>query len=443
MPRLELDSIYKLGQNFIAHIHHRHDCRVCGNHDLELFLSLQPSPVGDAYVTAERMSQPQPSYPIDLYMCQYCGLAQISDIVDPEILNGEFINVEASSLGFTAHFREYADRVIDRCKLSVGVLVVNICSNDSIRGGLRCGNDSTLLSHFQACGMRVLGVEPATHIAAEANAKGIRTINQFFTPEAATRIVSEYGRAKLITSNNVSANIDDLRSWVDAVEKLLSSDGIYVFESFYLADVVNNMVFDFIYHEHLSAFSVKPIKHLVEAYGLELISVEHVATKGGSLRYFVQRRGGPIAEDGSVAKYLAAEQAMGLYQKKTYVAYAEKIDRLKYQTREFLAQAKKNGKSVAGFGASITGTTLIYHFEIGEYLDYLVDDNPVKQGRYSPGLHLPVLASTALLEKKPDYVVALAWRFAEAFIVKNKAYIENGGQFVIPVPEFRVLGKSA
>jgi C-methyltransferase C-terminal domain/Putative zinc binding domain/Methyltransferase domain len=413
-------------------IYRRDTCRSCGSKDIEHVFSLKPSPVGDAYVKADRLHVDQPSYPLDLFICSHCGLAQIVDVIDPEILYGDYIYVTGSSLGLAGHFRTYAQSVIKRCGLKSGSLVIDIGSNDG-----------TLLQSFQAQGMNVLGIEPATHIAAEANAKGIRTIDQFLTPEIASRIASEYSRAKLITSNNVFANIDDLQSWVDAVEKLLSSDGVYVFESFYLADVVKNMVFDFLYHEHLSAFSVKPIKHLIERYGLKLVAVEHVATKGGSLRYFVQRPGGPMADDGSVAKVLAAEHAMGLYEKRTYVAFAEKIDRLKSQTQGFLAKAKKNGKNVAGFGASITGTTLIYHFEIGEYLDYLVDDNPAKQGRYSPGLHIPVLASAALYEKEPDYIVALAWRFAEPYIAKNQAYIENGGHFVIPVPEFRVVGKSA
>ncbi len=196
------------------------------------------------------------------------------------------------------------------------------------------------------------------------------------------------------------------------------------------------MVFDFIYHEHLSAFSVKPIQVLFERVGLELVVVERVPTKGGSLRYFVQRPSGPLAKDGSVAGMLALEDKMGLYRKETFSDFADKVSGLKKELLKFLAQAKSEGKSIAGFGASITGTTLVYHFEIGEYFDYLVDDNLAKQGLFSPGLHLPVLPSSALYERKPDYVVILAWRFADPFIKKNRAYIEGGGCFVIPVPEF-------
>jgi SAM-dependent methyltransferase len=411
-----------------AVIHHRSDCRGCASHDLEMVFSLKPSPIGDAYVTSERVHVTQPSYPIDLYMCKQCGLAQILDVIDPEILYGEYIYVTASSMGLAEHFRSYADSVTGRCRLSPGSLVVDIGSNDG-----------TLLRCFQERGMCVLGVEPAAHIAAQATANGIKTIDKFFTPELARQMVSEHGYVNLVTANNVFANIDDLMSWVNAVNELLAEDGVFVFESYYLADLVQNMVFDFIYHEHLSAFSVRPIQTLFERVGLELVVVERIPTKGGSLRYFVQRQGGPLARDGSVAKMLALEDNMGLYHKETFSAFTDKINCLKEKTKKFLVKAKSEGKSVVGFGASITGTTLIYHFEIGKYLDYLVDDNLAKQGRFSPGIHLPVLSTSVLHERKPDYVVVLAWRFAEPFIKKNQAYLKSGGCFIIPVPEFKVV----
>lgn len=410
-------------------IHRRSDCRGCGSHDLELVLSLKPSPIGDAYVSPELANIPQPSYPIDLHMCKQCGLAQLLDIIDPEILYGEYIYVTTSSMGLTEHFNSYADSVVDRCKLDKGALVVDIGSNDG-----------TLLKRFQEHGMCVLGVEPAAHIAAQATANGIKTIDKFFTLDLAKQIVAEHGHAKLVTANNVFANIDDLMSWVNAVKELLASDGVFVFESYYLADLIQNMVFDFIYHEHLSAFSVKPIQALFEQVGLELIAVQRVPTKGGSLRYFVQRiKAGPLANDGSVNEMRALEDSMKLYCKDTFSAFANKINVLKEDTRNFLIKAKNDGKTIAGFGASITGTTLLYHFEIGEFLDYLVDDNPSKQGRLSPGLHLPVFPASILYERKPDYVVVLAWRYAEPFIVKNRTYLELGGNFVIPVPEFKVV----
>lgn len=408
-------------------IHRRSNCRGCGCADLELFFSLKPTPIGDAYVTAEKVDVPQPSYPIDLFMCQRCGLAQLTDVIDPNVLYGDYIYVTASSVGLAEHFGAYADAAIERASLRPGSLVVDLGSNDG-----------TLLKQFKAKGMNVLGIEPASHIAAEATAAGVKTIDKFFTPALARRLAADFGHAKVVTANNVFANIDDLRTWVDGIDALLAPDGVFVCESYYLADVLQNMVFDFIYHEHLSAFSVKPIQALFARAGLELAAVQRVPTKGGSLRYFVQRPGGPVANDGSVAELLALEDRIGLYRKETYSVFAAKVDGLKDKTKALLTKLKAQGKSIAGFGASITGTTLIYHFEIGEFLDFLADDNPAKQGRFSPGLHLPVLPSISLCQRKPDYVVILAWRFASEIIRKNQAYLDGGGRFIVPVPELKV-----
>lgn len=411
-------------------IHRRDTCRGCEGNDLEKVFSLKPSPIGDAYVSFEKRNVKQPNYPIDLYMCKNCGLAQLIDVIDPDILYGEYLYVTSSSAGLSGHFQAYADSIIKRCRLKPGSLVVDLGSNDG-----------TLLRHFHQRGMSVLGVEPAAHIANQATASGIMSIADFFTLDLAKNIVAKHGHAKVICANNVFANIDDLKSWVTAVNELLDGDGMFVFESYYLADLVQNMVFDFIYHEHLSSFSVRPIKALFERVGLELVAVERVATKGGSLRYFVQRPNGLFKKDGSVVEMLALEEKMGLYRIETFMAYADKINALKARTKAFLVKAKTEGKSIAGFGASITGTTLIYHFEIGEYLDYLVDDNLAKQGRFSPGLHLPVVSSSVLYERNPDYVIILAWRFAKTIISSNKCYLEGGGRFIIPVPEFKIVSE--
>lgn len=407
---------------------HRDTCRACNSKNMEMVFQLKASPIGDAYITSDELKIIQESYPIDLYICSDCKLAQISDVIDPSILYGNYIYVTESSPGLNEHFKKYAEDVSSKCKHERGSLVIDIGSNDG-----------TLLKYFKELGYDVLGIEPAKHIAEHASKNDINTIGSFLDERLATKIVKEYGKAKIITSNNVFANIDDINTWIEAINILLDDNGIYVFESYYLADVVSNMVFDFIYHEHLSAFSVQPIKTLFERHGLELIAVEHVPTKGGSLRYFVQRPGAHLADDDSVAEYLKYEDQMKLYEKDTYVKFSNKIDVLKKETIELLQDIKKRGKTIAGFGASITCTTLIYHFDIGEYIEFLVDDNPAKQGRFSPGLHLPVYSSNMLYEKKPDYVLVLAWRFSKPFIEKNNGYLENGGKFIIPVPKFEVV----
>ena len=406
-------------------IHRRSDCRCCGSEELALALSLKPTPIGDAYVTEDQLGQPQSEYPIDLFLCKNCGLAQLIDVIDPKVLYGEYIYVTTSSSGLGEHFSGYAQAVTRRCGLNADSLVIDIGSNDG-----------TLLKHFQGYGMAVLGIEPAVHIAEKATASGVQTVGEFFSPALARKIVEQFGHAKVITANNVFANIDDLGAWVHGVNILLADDGVFVFESYYLADLLENMVFDFLYHEHLSAFSVRPIQALFKQIGLELVAVDRVSTKGGSLRYFVQRSTGPVTQDGTVAAMLAHEEKMGIYRIETYIQYAKKIDHLKDETLRFLKQAKSEGKIVAGYGASVTGTTLIYHFEMGEYIDYLVDDNTAKQGRFSPGYHLPVFPSSELVERKPDYVIILAWRFANQIINGNAGYIEKGGAFIVPVPEF-------
>ncbi len=412
-------------------IHRRNDCRACESKDLELVLPLKPTPIGDAFVTKEKLNIPQQSYPLDLYICKACGLAQIIDVIDPKILYGDYIYQTSSSLGLESHFNSYADTVISKCNLMDRSLIVDIGSNDG-----------TLLEKFKDRGMTVLGIEPASHIASLASSRGIHTVENFFTPDLARELVNNHGHAKVITANNVFANIDDLMTMVTAIDRLLAKDGVFILESSYLADLVKNTVFDFIYHEHLSSFSVRPIQALFKRVGMEVAGLQRVPTKGGSLRYFIQRLGeGPLHEDGIVKEFLSLEEGMGLYTKKTYDDFSNKIDSLKREVRTFLSKAKEEKKTIAGFGASITGTTLIYHFEIGEFLDFMVDDNVAKQGRYSPGLHLPVLPTAVLAERRPDYVIALAWRYAEPFINKHISYLESGGSVIVPVPEFRVVSK--
>ena len=407
-------------------IYRRSTCRGCGSNEMDLVLSLKPSPIGDAFITEDKLVIDQPKYPIDLYMCKICGLGQLTDVINPNILYGDYIYVTTSSSGLGRHFESYAKDVIERCNLSKGALIVDIGSNDGI-----------LLKHFQRGGMEVLGIEPALHIAERAAASGVHTLGEFFSPLLAKKIVEKYGLAKIVTANNVFANVDDLESWVLGVNTLLADDGVFIFESYYLADLLKNMVFDFLYHEHLSAFAVKPVLQLFKRVGLELVATVRVDTKGGSLRYFVQRPKGPVVRDGSVETLLEFEEKVGLYRIETYDQYAKKIELLKNKTVNFLKQAKNEGKKIAGYGASVTGTTLLFHFEMGEYLEYLVDDNISKQGRFSPGYHLHVLPSSVLIEKKPDYVVILAWRFASEIIAKNDIYIKNGGKFIIPAPEFQ------
>lgn len=414
-----------------AIIHRRETCRLCGSRDVELVFQLAPSPIGDAFVSADQRDVPQPLFPIDLFLCRGCGLAQLLDVVAPEVLYGDYIYVTASSLGLGNHFRGYAEQVCGTIRPARGSLVVDIGSNDG-----------TLLKCFGQLGMRTLGVEPAEHIACAATAAGAETIAGFFTPDLARRIREQHGPAHVITANNVFANVDDLQSMTAGIRDLLAPDGVFVCESYYVADVVKNMVFDFIYHEHISSFAVTPLRTFFDRMGMRLLDVVHVPTKGGSLRYTVGLAGGSRQPTPAVAALLEEERQTGVCDPRTFREFAARINALRGGTRQILSGLKASGQSVAGFGASITGTTLIYHFGLGEFLDYLVDDNPAKQGRFSPGLHLPVHPASSLYERKPDATVILAWRYADPIIRNHQAYLRAGGQFILPVPDVKVV-KSA
>jgi SAM-dependent methyltransferase len=409
-------------------IYRRETCRLCGSSALEVVLPLTATPLADAYIPASQLHEEQQVYPLDLYLCRDCGFSQLLDIVIPQVIYPDYIYETVSSLGLVSHFKRYADELVAKIKPNAKTLVVDIGSNDG-----------TLLSFFKEHGTRILGIDPAREIALGATEIGIETLPTFFTYDLASKILNERGPATIITANNLYANVDDLATLTEAIHHLLSTDGVFVFESFYLADWMQNMVFDFTYHEHLSYFLVKPLVSFFQSHDMELIDVQRVPTKGGSIRCTTQRAGGPRPVSPAVAKLVEMETKLGLQRAATFKYFALRIDQAKEQTIEFIRSISAQGKSLAGYGASPTTTTLVYHFELGDKLNFIADDYPAKQNLYSPGYHIPVLASQALYDRKPDYVLILAWRYAEPIIEKHKAFIEQGGKFIIPLPSLRIV----
>jgi len=409
-------------------IYRRDTCRLCGSRNLELVLKLKPSPIGDAYVPAEKLHIVQKSYPVDLFLCDECGHAQLIDVIDPKILYTDYIYLTSSSLGLVEHFKKYAEEALNEINPPKGALVVDIGSNDG-----------SLLSFFKMKGMRVLGIDPARQIALDTIKIGIETLPEFFTLELAKKIKKERGSAMIVTANNVLSNVDDLNSLILAIRGLLDSRGVIICEVFYLADLIQNMVFDYIYHEHLDYHSVKPLNNFFKLNGLELINIKPIPTKCGSLRCTVQFANGPRMISESVKKQIAFEENFGLHSKKAFREFNDKITNAKNELVGFLRKIKSEGKTVVAYGASVTCTALINHFELDEFFDFLVDDNQQRQGLYSPGLHLPVLSPQAIYDKKVDCVVILAWRYAEPIINKNKKFLEIGGHFIVPLPKIRVI----
>ena len=409
----------------------RSDCRLCGNRDLERVFSLVPTPLADAYLPASRHGELQPVYPLDLYLCRRCGLAQLLDVVIPQAIYVDYLYETRSSLGLTEHFHDYAREVVALLNPSPGALAVDIGSNDG-----------TLLSAFAQRGLRVLGIEPARAIAARATAKGIETVSEFFTPELSRTIRAHYGPATVIAANNLFANVDDLASFTEGVRTLLAPDGVFVIESFYVVDWLQRMVFDFMYHEHLSYLSVGPLDAFFRRQGMELVDAIRIPTKGGSVRYVAQRAGGPRSRSAAVGALADLEARAGVHGPEAFRGYARQILGIKRQVHEMLKPFVTQGRLLGGYGASATSTSLIYHFDLGDRLAFIADDNPQRQGTLSPGHHIPVVPPDALYDRGTDAVLLLAWRYADAIIAKHQRFLQDGGRFIVPLPVPQLFSSS-
>lgn len=404
----------------------RTTCRLCESPDNECVLSLEPSALAEWYLPPERAHEAAERFPLDLFLCRACGHVQLSDVIDPVRLFANYVYASASSPGLEEHFRRYAHSVVGNLALPLGSLVVDVGSNDG-----------TLLRQFARQGMRILGVDPAREIARKATESGIPTLNAFMDADTSERIVRDTGPARLCTANNVFAHNDHLGGMADAISRLLAEDGVFVFEVSYLLDTIEGLVFDFIYHEHLCYHSVKPMVTFLQRHGMHLFDVERVASKGGSLRGYAQRKGGSRPTSPRVAELIAREEAAGLYNPATYRRYLARINALRDQTDTYLRPILARGAMVAGYGASATVTTLLHHFRLGDALAFLTDDNPIRHGTVSPGYGIPVLPPSALAEKRPEVVLVLAWRFAKQIMERHSAYLSQGGTFIVPLPSFR------
>ncbi len=412
-------------------MHRRSTCRLCDSGDLTLVISLGHTPLANEFVSKEKLDQKQDQFPLDLYICNACAHVQMLDVVDPEILFRNYVYVSGTSPVFIEHFRKYSAAILELTHLPKGSRVLEIGSNDG-----------TLLSFFKTAGMEVLGIDPARNIAEEATKKGIETWPEFFSPALAAKIKKERGAVDVVAANNVFAHADDLHSIVQGVAGLLSPNGIFVFEVSYLLDVYEKTLFDTIYHEHLSYHSVKPLVGLFERHGMELIDAVQVEPHGGSLRAVAKMKNGSLPKQPGVDALITREAALGLHGPAAYKKLFDDIQTLKKDLGKLLADLKSQGKKIAGFGAPAKATTLMYHFGLGpKELDYIIDDSPLKQGLFSPGHHIPVVPSSHLSDAahKPDYLLILAWNFADSIIKKNQAFRVQGGHFIVPLPKLQLL----
>ena len=407
---------------------HRKCCRLCSSSDLISVLSLKSTPPANAFVPKTSLNIQQKLYPLDLFFCNKCYHIQLLDVVDPSELFEEYVYVSGTSPVFIKHFEEYCKYIIERFNPSLNEIIVDIGSNDG-----------TLLEFFKRQGYSVLGIDPAKQISLQANKNGIKTINEFFTIKVANDILNSHSKATVITANNVFAHADDLIGITKAVKHLLSPDGIFVFEVSYLVDVLEKTLFDTIYHEHLAYHSVTPLIKFFQSMDMELIEVSRVNTHGGSIRGVAKLAKSNRPLDSSVNELFILEDSLKLNEPKTFYDFASAIKSRKNELMQCLNTIKSKGKRIAAFGAPAKATTLMYEFGLdSRYIDFIVDDSPLKQGLFSPGLHIPVLSSSSIKERKPDYLLILAWNFSKSIIEKHSSFMKSNGKFIIPLPKLEI-----
>lgn len=405
-------------------------CRMCDGSNMVRVLSLAPTPPGNHFLRREELNDPEPRYPLDLYLCRSCAHVQLGHVVDPRILyQKNYPYVSATSTVFVKHLQDYAAEMIKQFAMTPGALVADIGSNDG-----------TCLRFFQQGGMRVIGVDPAIQIAKKATESGIPTIGQFFSHSLAKELRSKHGAAAFITSHNACAHIDHLDDVMRGVAHWLQDDGVAVVEVGYLVDVYTKLWFDTIYHEHLDYHTVGPFKHLFARTGLELLSAVRVSPQGGSIRIIAQKSSGPRTADFTADDLIKLEAELGLNEPAAFEIYQRRIERVGEELRAIIASMKESGKRVAAFGATTKSTTLLSTLGLdSDAIDFIVDDNPLKQGLYSPRFHIPVVAPEELYLRRPDYLLVLAWNFAEPIMAKHQAFSRSGGKFIIPMPEPRLI----
>ena len=408
----------------------RDNCRLCESSFVKIAALIPATPPCDAYVTKEQIHLPQKHYGLDIYQCADCGHFQLLDVVNPEILFSSDYSYFSGRTSIVKHFAEYANKVIEQNKLPISSFVIDIGSNDG-----------AFLRFFKEKGIKVLGVDPARGVAEYANNQGIETIHSLFNEEIADKIIQKYGLANVVTANNVFAHADDLIGMAKNVRKILADEGVFVFEVSYFPDVVENILLGTIFHEHLCYHTVKPLIPFLQKNDLELIDVEHVPIQGGSIICTAQIRGGTRKRTQKIADLIKEEEIKGYYQNDPLQNFTKRLTLLK-SISSVVSELKETGKNFAGFGASRGGTLLTYLLDLNRSMDFIVDDSPDKQGKFSPGHHIPILPTSALYERKLDYTFLLAWVHSKNIIKSHQEYLKRGGKFITFFPELKIIDKN-
>ena len=404
-------------------------CRICGSNNLFEFLDLGFTPPADQFLREDQLSQPETYYPLKVLMCKECSLAQLSYVVPGEVLYRRDYPYESSmTQSGQLHWDEFAESVCKNYSIKEGDLVVDIGSNVGV-----------LLGSFEKQGANTLGIDPASNIVRIAEKRGIETWDEFFSPRIAKKVVKEKKTASVITATNVFAHVDDLKSFMEAVDILMSKNGVFIFEAPYFGNLVNFLEYDTIYHEHLSYLLLEPIIKLAKQFGMEVSDVLERDIHGGSFRVFISRIG-ERAINQRVASFLKREKDSEWSCPKSLSKFSKKVKRNREELVSMLNSLKISGKKVAAVSAPAKGMTLLNYCRIGtEKLEFVTEKSTLKIGRHCPGVHIPVVGDDSLIINKIDYALLLAWNFSEEIMNNLKEFKENGGKFIMPIPHPRII----
>lgn len=408
-------------------INEQANCRFCNARLHHTLVDLGMSPLCESYVSLDQANRMEPFYPLHVYVCGNCYLAQLEEFVTPEHIFSEYAYFSSYSDSWLDHAKRYTEMIVKRLDLGRNSMVMELASNDGY-----------LLQYFVERGVRTIGVEPAANVAAVAEKKGVPTVVKFFGRDTARELAAEYGLADLVIGNNVLAQVPDLNDFVAGMKVALKPGGTITMEFPHLMRLMSENQFDTIYHEHYSYFSFIAVEKIFAHHGLTLFDVEELTTHGGSLRIYGRHAGTGAVSD-RVLAMRKTEHDAGFDRIDTYRRFGEQVKETKRKLLEFLIAAKRAGKSIVGYGAPGKGNTLLNYCGIRtDFIDYTVDRNPYKQGKLLPGTHIPILHPDRIMETRPDYVLILPWNFKDEIMAQMSGIRDWGGKFVVPIPEVRV-----
>lgn len=404
-------------------------CRSCSAPVYHTFVDLGMSPPCESFVAPDMIDGVEHYYPLHAYVCSECFLVQLHEYVTPQGIFEEYAYFSSFSDSWVAHARQYCDMIADRLNLGAESFVVEIASNDGY-----------LLQHLLERDIPIFGIEPAVNVAKAAIEKGIPTLTAFFGTALANTMVAEGRQADLIIGNNVLAQVPDLNDFVGGMKVLLKSAGVITLEFPHIAKLIAENQFDTIYHEHFSYFSLLTIEIIAARHGLTVFDVDELATHGGSLRVYLAHKNGPWTRQPGVDALLDRERVAGLASLETYAAFAEAARRTKRQLLSFLIGLKEAGKSICAYGAPGKGNTLLNYCGIGtDFIDFAVDRNPYKHGRFTPGMHIPIMPVDEIARARPDYVLILPWNLKTEIVQQMSIIGDWGGKFIVPIPDVAVI----